>query len=564
MAKSKETPVELPQNTPPIEPSDDEETTPEGADISIGLKPNLGMAPERLIDLTPRDLINQKAQEARDSRKLPPVPGFSPNLKQFIEWAKPLDETQWSHLEGYLYRRWPKIIRQQSSPDNPVHIDIIHKEMLDDGLEEYIIRTHGGGKYKIWINDKDQKTPRGTNKQIIDCGFEIDSSLYEPKPDLLEVDVVAKNNMGFIAQQVAKGKMDSRGNIMQPQQQQNNSDPAALAGEMGKMFQQFMQMYGTMSKDNQAMLSKFITDGNNKKGEGGIETLLLEKLKQDDPNKTTDTMLKMFVAMQPKQDNSMIQLLITQMQESSNKQMELMRLLFTSMNKPVQAEKSDDFIDKFIKYRTAMPELFGGGNPGTIKRDTAEIIIEGVKELGLPALGLISQMIQMRTGIKPIIPVSEQQAQELVQQHQQSQPQQSQGKILPMPQQTQPPVQSNPTGQPTLDPNNLSICQKLLLNYGAMLIRAIKAGQNGAEIADNLDSAKLMLGFDVVGELTKQGKEEILTAMESIPDFWKETGAVYGKPFMEQLVDDFLSTPEEDGEGEGEGEEVENGKGKPA
>lgn len=562
--------IELPQSIPPkiILTVAENEEDPEDITITENLN---------TISLSPRAVVDQKAKDAREARRFPPIPGFNPSLEQLGEWLKLLDDDMWSHLSVYLYRQWPMIVRQMSDPDNPKYIDIITKMQVEDGLTEHIQNTHGGGKYKIWVVDLDQKSAKGKySTSIMEPTFKIDWNLYEPKLNLKEVDISNKNNVGFITQMVNKGVMDAKGNILQPTQQIGNGSGADIAAEMNKTFKEFFGMYTTMDKDKQTTINTMLKESIGKKGDDtGVTQLLLEKMKQDDPNKTTATMVSLINAMkemQPKQDNSMINLLITQMnqsamqmQQSFERQMKMMETMFTQQNS-AKEEKSDDFIDKLIKYKTAMPELFGNGGREP-KKELGELILEGAREFALPAIGLVSQFLQMNKGVAPIVPVTEQQARDVAAQagmgaQPSPQAQHQQQRVIEMPSQPNQPNQpqtnavKDSSGKPILDPNNLTPCQRLLIQYGGMLITAIKAGRNGAEIADSLEGAKPLLG-DVYGMLKAQGGEKILEAMESIPEFWNQTGVVYGKEHMEQLVADFLIEPEEDeDEGNKDGKEI--------
>ncbi len=568
MPKQKQTEEEtpnLPEEIPPETILTVEEDSENPSEILLTSIPNT-------IPLTPRDLVNLKAREAREARKIPPVPGYAPSIEQFEDYLKLLDDNMWSHVVPYLYRAWPKIVRQLSDPENKSYIDIICKEHVDRGLINYLQDTHGGGTYKFIVLDLDQKSPKGDSKAIMQFSFKIDPSEYDPILNLKEIDVNHKPNMGFINQMVSKGLMDSKGNVMQPNQNGSGTGGAEMAGAIGGVYDKFMTTFAAMNKDQQSLITKLLSDGSNRKSDPeGIGALLLEKLKQDDPSKQTQTMMTMITTMmslipkQEKQDNTMFQMILTMMKDSAEKQMEMMKMMMQN-NQPVEKE---DFLDKLVKYQTALPGLFGGGQHREPKKETAEIILDGVKEFALPAIGLVSQFLQLR-GANPIVPVTEGQALAMAQQAgmqgtgaqpspQAQQQQNPNPKVLPMPSQPQPqnePVKDS-TGKPILDPNNLTLCQKLIIQYGGMLITAIKSGMDGATLADNLEGAKPLIG-DIYGMLKAQGGEEILKAMESIPEFWNQTGMIYGKDHMEQLIADFLLDPiDDDDEEEGkDGKEI--------
>lgn len=123
-----------------------------------------------------------------------------------------------------------------------------------------------------------------------------------------------------------------------------------------------------------------------------------------------------------------------------------------------------------------------------------------------------------------------------------------------MPQQTttnqpSPGPQPSTTNQPQpsslpIDPSQLSITQKIFMQFGGMLVTAIKSGKSGAEIGELLQANQMFFGDDIYAILKGQGYEQILSTMKGIPEFWNQTGAVLGEAHMEQLVKEFLNYEE--------------------
>jgi hypothetical protein len=534
------------------------------------------------LPLITKTEVDRKAEEIREIRKLPKPPGKTISLEEGLEWFKLITkQEQWNHISIYLYRVFPVIIRQFADPEAQNYIDVPHEEAFlgADGFLGYMKRTHGGGRYKLMATDLDDKVARpigakggAGSKPITEIKFEIPiTDEMMPIVNYKELDTNDRKNYGYIQMLRNKGIINEKGERMADVQVNGNA--AEVAGVMASQSDKAIQAVRDMSKENQALVREVLTAGKKDTGDKGVVELLLEKLKQDDPNKQITTMVALITALKDKpapvekhDGTTEILKMIIQMQQDNQKfQMETMVKITEAINKKPE---SDSILDKIIAYREILPGLFGSNNPSEPKT-TTEVIVEKLSDIALPAIGLFSQMIQARTGATPIIPTNGQQAQETVRMMtgpravgpQLVQPSPVQQTI------TQGPVSNEPINNATAPVHSpaavvqpqqqeVDIITRLLTTYGGLLITSIKSGATGEDLATQCITLQPMLGMDVYTMLCSKGKDELLNKMKSIPQFWNQTGLIFGDEHMNTLVEDFINGPIDDNEDDGKGEGV--------
>ena len=535
----------------------------EKPDISTNITENIG---------TPVQIARSEVERMTQARQLPKPPGKKPTLEEAQAYLSSLEPECFNRLAIYFYRAFPVINRRMLDPKSNLYIDMFTKDQVDEGIRNYVVRTHGGGKYKIIINDVEKPSVTGTEMStIMTLFFSIPLDEKMPVLNYKEIDLTAKENMGYIVTLKNQNILDDKGNIMTPQMA---GDPSNLAATMGSMFEKFMGMYSQLGKDQQTTIAKILSNDDSKKG-GAIETLFLERMKQDDPNKQITMMVSLLTAMKEMmkdndgENKSILPILIEMMNKSSESiakshelQMTMMTKMFELSSANSNKSSGDSFLDSLVKFaavKEKLPELFGGGAPEG-KRQLGEIIVDGIKEIGLPAIGLASQFIQLKTGIAPVFPTTPGQAEAMARNAgmggtdiRQSQPQ---PRVLEMPNPNpNNPNPSTPSNQyppgavldlsttPSTiitDENKLTICQKFLIQYGGLLINAIKGGSDGVTLAENLVAMSSMLGMDHYSILKQQGQIEIVNAMKSVPEFWAQTGGLMGEEKINTIVDEFL------------------------
>ncbi len=538
---------------------------------------------EEILD--PKVISRAELQKVTEDRKYPKVPGKKPSTDEAVIWFKNLEPSVYNRLMIYVYRAYPVINKRMLDPKADVYIDKLNQDAFDEGLENYLTRVHGGGKYKIIVNDVEVPQVKGTNSSTLMTFYtNISFDKEMPKLDYKELDLNARENAGYIVNLKNIGVLNTKGELVS-NQQNTNTDTGSVAESMGKMF---MSLYKEMNANQQAQLNAVLKGNENKKEDSnGISNLLLENLKQNDPNKQVTTMLSVAKEMRGEGGSSIKELVplltlllaekkndgpdvIAIMSKAHEQQMALMSKLIEA--KSTQSNSGDNFLDslvKFSKVKETMPELFGNPSQQEHKKQTAELIIDGIKEIGLPAIGLISQFFQMRTGIAPILPTNPQQAEEMVRQAgvdgQGRQMSQSPQQIAPPNNSSNPsnvrPINGHPSPpmdaiDPAIDPNTiyevgtqtvltdpakLTVCQKFIMQYGGLLATAIKTPKmNGVMLADNLIAMATMLGFDAYGQLQIEGQDNILAAMKSIPAFWQQTGMILGDVKINKMIDEFM------------------------
>lgn len=530
---------------------------------------------EPLIIINPKqakldsaEAITNKSADMEKIRKIPKPPAstFKHNsFDDFLEWVNLLTDDHWSHMMMYLYRTWPMIVRLGDNPDSPNYIDIITQKTgtMRGGILQYLKDTHGSGRYKIIVNDTDKRTAQSVCTAY--CLIDLTKDCM-PILNYSELVLDSKENMGYLNILRSQGLVDGKGNLMPASAMQTTS--TVVDNEMAK---EVLNLYKEGSKEDRQRIDKLITSVTGKKEDTGLTELFLEKLKQEDPNKQLTLVMAIVGAMKemiPKQDNSAAQVQAQAQTNSLNHILEIQAKahsesmgMMTKMVELATAKNSnndDSFLDKLIKYKEVMPGLFGGGgnegNPG--KRSIAEIIADKVGDIVLPAIGLVSQIIQVKTGAAPIVPTNEQQANAMMQQ-QRSQTGGGDMKRdnvvqLPASQQNQ---QTNPNTNSTLNPNieipeEKRIILQLFQVYGGMLIGGIQSGMTGYEMAETLQSATPMFKQDVYLMFKNQGAERILQTMKEIPEIWNQTGVVYGEGHIVKLIGEFVSYEYDDGDGD--------------
>lgn len=506
-----------------------------------------------------------EVEKVKEDRSLPKPPGSKPTLEEFQVWGNALKPEAYNRLSIYTYRLIPVLNRKLFNPDAVGYIDVLTKEAFDEGLREYFIRVHGGGKYKLLVNDL-EKYRVGNSTTIMTCIFNIPQDEKLPIINFKELDINAKENLGYLNVLRQQGIfIDPKGNVVTPTQGINNSgsDPSALASTLGQMFKEFTSIYDKLNTQQQATIKQLVGDGTGKKD--GITEIMLERMKQDDPNKQVNTMIALITAMREMNKGSdsgnkdQLSLVVELMNKSHEAQMQTMNKMIEMVSNQSAArnkEPQESFFDSLLKFaslKEKLPGLFGNSEPSQPKQ-TAEIILDGVKEFALPAIGLASQFLQLR-GAQPIVPVTPQQAHEFINR---SQPmnQQPQSRVITMPQSQPNPNPTSATsaaatndpatlepipGALPLDPNNPTLCQQFIYQYGGMLSTGINnPNLDGYGLAESLVSMGSLMGKNYYALLKNEGKEQIIGSMKSFPQFWNATGKVLGEDRISQLIDEFL------------------------
>lgn len=498
--------------------------------------------------------ITNKTDQLSEDRQLPNIPGKNLQEAEARPWFNLLTIPMWGRIMVYCYRLSPVINRKLSDPTQANYIDIINKDNLDSigngDIRTYLKNCWGGGRYKLTVNDTD----KNKNATMFDAFITIPFDEAEPKIEYKELVIEDRANLSYVAQLQQRGILDSQKRLIvsptpqQAQQQQQNQTSDAAINAVVAMNDKMIQLFQSFSREQKQEL-----------GKGGINELLLEKMKQDDPNKqmvVMQGMLEAFAKMipkpaeQPKPEFSIKDIL--QMQQSSNdKIMEIMGKFMEVANKPPPPPPPVRSLMDQIEEFKAIKEMFGVGGPATgeaVQPTTAQVIMEGAKEFLLPVLGIASQFMQQKTGRAPIVPVTEQQAQDLVngnggggRQPNGANPMgQPQGQLPPPPPNNVVSIQGQQ--QPTTpEDKGLFMLQEYINVYGGLIVNAMKSGVSGVDVGERISALTEMVNQNIYGIIQAQGDEKLLIAMKSIPEFWAATGGLYGEEKMVKFIDEFMN-----------------------
>jgi hypothetical protein len=457
--------------------------------------------------------VQEKAKENKAKRDLPIVPGRNVSFKEMQDWLDLLTPEQWDRMVIYCYRTRPITVRQLSNPDNPNYIDV----MSEPFNEQTIIERHGGGKYSFWVNDTDLFKTK--NAKLFEAKLDIPISTYPPKLNYEEVDVNAKDNIGYVQWLKAQGKIDDKGKPI-TQAAQQNPQQANQDSMMVPMFKMMMDFVDKMSQKDQQNLRKQL--GAEDSLGKSIGELLLERMKQDDPNKQVATITALMGAMNKGGSDiatvmPMFLGMMNAMMESSKNQMNMMMQMFQNQNQGKGEEK--DEISRLKDLLEVAREL-KGGNSGN-KSQIAELIEAGAPVLQ-SAFNLLSNVVAAKATANGNMNVQPQMVKgEPTQVSQQQNTQQTQ----------QPQQQTSlPTG---------SEAANIINNFKPIILNKL-AGE-GWEFGVWIEEG---FGAMQAAAITKHGVEGLLAAAKMVPDFWAQIEQSYGEAHLRKWLDSLVNYKE--------------------
>lgn len=499
------------------------------------------------ISSSTADLV---AEEMKKARKLPTIPSRELLFKDYVEWSKLLTKDHWEHILTYVYRTYPIIIRQQSSKDNPSYIDKVAGKLT----REDIVGRYGGGKYDLYLNDTDQTK----NPQLI---VRVDIPLHEADPILnyTELDLGRKENGAYVTSLIQKGLIDESGKIMTPESKANQATEANANAMMG-MVREFMGIIKTLNQEQTANLRKQL-GGDNEGGLGkSIGDILLEQMKQQDPNKQLQTFTTLLNAVKPNEskaaDNqvSLIKELFeaqkqanAQMFEFFKMQMEMMKGSQTSSND--KSSDTTDELDKLSRLLAFAREIRGGGGHGA-ERSGWDVAVDVAREVASPLLTALGNLFAMKMQNPMQAPMqmgNQPNPSNQVNLNVKQLPVGGVGVVsnpsnLPNSVNSSNQVnQPNPSNQPNLVGSEITpeIQQliPLIHQYGNLIITNGLQAKKGYEFAEDLIA---MMGNAPYLMVAKYGEDTLIQAMKAVPEFWNTVDVAFGEHYVKQWVSDFI------------------------
>jgi hypothetical protein len=292
-------------------------------------------------------------------------------FEEFCYYWRNLSPEQKSHVIVYWYRLKPVIDRQLVEGNSVKYIDCAGSD--DQMTWEYMLNTHGGGVYQGIINDTDIRK----NGQMSQMKLEIPMSQYDPVLNLAELDLTHRDNVTYVSKLKAKGILTSDGRI--------NKNPTAERAKEDIMSSSVVNR----------LLDAALDPNRNKPmppADSGISTLVLEMMKQNNPNNQLATLLavvdKLKPAETPKTDSTLewMKLMDTQRASYEARLAEMNERLFTMATKPAPVPEKPDTLAEIEKIK-AMAEVLGlsggGGKTSWVDRliDTVGPAIPGIVEI---------------------------------------------------------------------------------------------------------------------------------------------------------------------------------------
>jgi hypothetical protein len=460
--------------------------------------------------------IDAKAEEIKQQRELPPKPGMNVNFAELKQWLALLPDTAEDRVSIWVYRLDPVINRQLVNPEADNNIDSIYRDfkLLD---EEYFISRHGGGSYRLIVKDEDKGKP--VKGGFFQASLYIPMSLHPPKLNLKEVEWDNNKNKGYRSWAIAQ-RLITENNMPVIEKEEGKSISTGVDANMLKMMLDFT---AKMSDKEQAALKQKI--GGEDAVSKSMNELFLEKLKQEDPNKQSQTMIAMITAikgMQPevKSDNTlalimpMFMAMFTQMGEAANRQMTLLVEMMKS-NRPEPKEEGSR-LDELRNLLAIAKEIKGGGV--TPEKTLTESIIEAGTQLLPPALQIVANIQQANMAAKGVGGVTPPKSQGV-------------GTSGDMMSQIQHGQIAASTPQ-TVAPVPASEAAQIIAQFEPIIIN--KLSQEGWEFA-----AWIADGFGdmMAASIVKHGVEGLLAAAKSVPTFWAKIEASYGEPHLRKWLE---------------------------
>lgn len=494
--------------------------------------------------IVPKRQIDKTAEEIKAKRALPPVPGRSVDFDSMQSWLALFTDEMWKHVTIYVYRYDPVIDNTLAGDtDAPKYIDII----IGPFSKDYMISKHGGGKYSFYVTDNDiQKGP-----SILESTLSIPVTQYDPKIDIRTLDVNSKDNRKWVMFYRQRGELDKDNRPVDTAKTTptiSNNPAEAIANAMLAGMDRAAQIYrnaGDRQRSND--------DGSGGLGKA-IGDILIEKMRQEDPNKSMESFAKMASMFKSDNNTELFKMMLQMQTDSTNRMIDLLK----EIKKPEAEgkEESDplDKLDKLLEIGEKLGMKIGGRGGPRSGWDTA---LEAIQTLGAPTLNLVNNIIHMSMlskqaamgGVPSVPPV---------------QPTPPPNNLIQMPTQNtnpNPEPKSNyaamganpnpetkaetvPVADPEILPNSnpqLIEIQATIRQVGGLVQKQILDGKKGWEFAESLVG---MYGVAPHAAISKYGVEKVIEGMKSVPEFWNPIEQPFGEEYLTNWVGEFINYEE--------------------
>lgn len=450
-----------------------------------------------------------------DTRTLPKPKGIALTFDGIMEYLGSLTPEHWEHCIAYVYRLFPEIDRKLVSIDAKSNIDKLSGPITS---QEFVAK-HGGGKYKILVNDLDKEKSRSVCRST----FEISWTRFLPIINYDELMVNSDKNKAYLNFLVNKGILNGDYSVNEP----NKSNVTDMIGFMTKMLDRMdnsnrqvietirqsanagnsdainvMRLMGEERDKREALMIDMM-----KEGRGGMEQFeqMLALLKELKPAETgMNGQIQIF------------QQMLSMQAENHKQQMELMAQL-AGKKEETEKEAPKSLKDQILELKELGDVLGMGGG----KKNTLEVVLDKVGDILEKGVPLIVPFLMQKYGGGGAT-------------------------TLPVPMPT-PGNHPTPTAQPQpvaiaeADYDNLA--NQFIQQYGQMIIGQLDMGITGDEAAESL--------ITVMGgnrepylQIKAIGKDRIINAAKANAAFWQRAClAVDGEENVIEFINDFFDPP---------------------
>jgi len=460
------------------------------------------------------------AEEIREKRALPPVPGKTVKFHEMAAWLKLLGEEAAERVTVWVYRRNPVINRQLVNPDADNNIDTLFGS-FNNLTEDYMKDVHGGGNYKFVIKDEDKpKTQKGG---LFEAVLSIEMQDCPPKLDLREVDWDHPYNKGFKSWCKAKRWINDQ--CMPIIEQQSPAGAPVTNGVDANMLKMMLDFTAKMSEKEQAALKTKI--GGEDAVSKSMHELFLEKLKQENPNSQMQTVVQMISAMNGmnKPDNTMatvLPLIIKMMDDSraaADRQMTIMLEMFKSQQQAPQKEEVDE-VDRLHKLLAIAKEIKGGS--AAPEKTVTESVLEVVGNVLPGVLNVVGQMMQQNAAAKGMTGAPQQAAPPQANKPNNMAMVEERNRQIPAPQQQ--------VSEATMTDRDKAVQMIQAFTPQIMTHLAGEGYEFGLWIAQGY-------GDMIASGIGRLGVDKLIDASKSVPEFWQQIEASYGEAHYRKWLD---------------------------
>ena len=456
---------------------------------------------------------DKQAEDLRDKRKLPPSPGNNVSHDVMVKWLGLLSKEQWERITVYCYRHWPEIDRKQSDPTLDLYIDVFSTPPT----LQYMIETHGGGRYGFRVNDTDKPG------SLFESFLEIPYPEYLPKYNLVETVWTSRKNVGWVNRLRADGKIDVNNKPVAARSENPTSvagnDTLAIVDRIASIYRDNAQESRRKPAEESGITS-------------AISQIIIENMKQNDPTK----LLAMVQAMIPKPtptpvvDNGMSTMLpmIMKMMEiqqtnAQNQMTMLMEVMKQNNNSGNSSKGGGDMIGTAERLIAFADQLAKRHAP-TGETSTADKIIEATERIGLPLAEVVMNALMARNAASSGGTYVPPPAKHLL----------GSGGVTV--------VEGQPINNPSM-PSPIATganpeLVELFTRFGPMLVNVINSGMGGADYGNTLEA---QIGTVATTQIISAGTEQLTLAIKSVPSVWN---AIVKSPEDEnrmlEWIDDFV------------------------